>query len=120
VLKALPPHARVEVAGHIQYNGDEVQCVSANGQFSIGIGADPNVTGIGAVLSDAAGSSVTSVGVGDIGGDIYGFASEVPGVHAVASHYDGNAYTISGTVINLANPYQGSIKQFQMNVTCPA
>jgi serine/threonine-protein kinase len=114
----LPPHARVEVAGHIQYNGDDVQCVSANGQFSIGVGLDPNMTGIGAILTDAAGSRVTSVAVGDVNGDIYGFAPGVPGAYAVATN-EGNAYIISGTVTDLANPGVTTSKQFQMNVTCP-
>jgi lipoprotein LpqH len=87
------------------------------GNMNIAIG--DAATGIAAVLSSD-GSTVQSVGLGNVNGVALGYQSGTGQGDAKATK-DGNAYKISGTAtgIDMANPMQPVNKPFEIAVTCP-
>jgi lipoprotein LpqH len=78
------------------------------------------MTGIAAVLS-ADGSTVQSVGLGNVNGVTLGYTQGVPGGASATATKDGNTYKISGTAtgVDMANPMQPVTKPFEIEVTCP-
>jgi lipoprotein LpqH len=108
---------KVMIDGQDQNVSGTVVCSALAGNMNIAIGGA--ATGIAAVLSED-GSSVTSVGLGNVNGVTLGYQSGVGQGEAKATK-DGNSYTIAGTAtgVDLANPLQPVNKAFEIQVTCP-
>jgi lipoprotein LpqH len=87
------------------------------GNMNIAIGEA--ATGIAAVLSED-GSTVQSVGLGNVNGVTLGYQSGTGQGEAKATK-DGKSYKITGTAtgIDMANPMQPVNKPFEIDVTCP-
>jgi lipoprotein LpqH len=87
------------------------------GNMNIAIG--DAAMGIAAVLSED-GSTVQSVGLGNVNGVTLGYQSGA-GQGEAKAEKDGKAYKISGTAtgIDMANPMQPVNKPFEIDVTCP-
>jgi lipoprotein LpqH len=107
---------KVTIDGQDQNVGGTVVCTAAGGNMNIAIG--DAATGIAAVLSED-GSTVTSVGLGNVNGVTLAYASGTGG-EAKATK-DGNNWKITGTAtgIDMANPMQPVNKPFEIDVTCP-
>jgi lipoprotein LpqH len=107
---------KVTIDGQDQNVKGTVVCTAMGGNMNIAIG--DAATGIAAVLSED-GSTVTSVGLGNVNGVTLGFASGTGG-EAKATK-DGNNWKISGTAtgIDMANPMQPVNKPFEIDVACP-
>ena len=107
---------KVTIDGQDQNVKGTVVCTAMGGNMNIAIG--DAATGIAAVLSED-GSTVTSVGLGNVNGVTLGYASGTGG-EAKATK-DGNNWKISGTAtgIDMANPMQPVNKPFEIDVTCP-
>jgi lipoprotein LpqH len=108
---------KVTIDGQDQTVSGTVVCSTMGGNMNIAIG--DAATGIAAVLSSD-GSSVQSVGLGNVNGVTLGYQSGAGQGDAKATK-DGNAYKISGTAtgIDMANPMQPVNKPFEIDVTCP-
>lgn len=108
---------KVTIDGQDQNVSGTVVCSAAGGNMNIAIG--DAATGIAAVLSSD-GSTVQSVGLGNVNGVTLGYQSGTGQGDAKASK-DGNSYKITGTAtgIDLANPTQPVNKPFEIDVTCP-
>jgi lipoprotein LpqH len=108
---------KVTIDGQDQNVGGTVVCSAMGGNMNIAIG--DAATGIAAVLSSD-GSTVQSVGLGNVNGVALGYQSGTGQGDAKATK-DGNAYKISGTAtgIDMANPMQPVNKPFEIAVTCP-
>jgi len=108
---------KVTIDGQDQSVSGTVVCSSMGGNMDIAIGEA--ATGIAAVLSSD-GSTVQSVGLGNVNGVTLGYQSGTGQGDAKASK-DGNSYKISGTAtgIDMANPMQPVNKPFEIDVTCP-
>ncbi len=109
---------KVTIDGQPQNIQGQVVCASAGGNINIAIGEA--MTGIAAVLS-ADGSTVQSVGLGNVNGVTLGYTQGVPGGASATATKDGNTYKISGTAtgVDMANPMQPVTKPFEIQVTCP-
>ena len=108
---------KVTIDGQDQNVKGTVVCSAMGGNMNIAIG--DAATGIAAVLSSD-GSTVQSVGLGNVNGVTLGYQSGTGQGEAKATK-DGNAYKISGTAtgIDMANPMQPVNKPFEIDVTCP-
>ncbi len=108
---------KVTIDGQDQNVAGTVVCSAMGGNMNIAIG--DAATGIAAVLS-ADGSTVQSVGLGNVNGVTLGYQSGTGQGEAKATK-DGNSYNISGTAtgIDMANPMQPVNKPFEIAVTCP-
>ncbi|MGW0160024.1 lipoprotein LpqH [Mycobacterium sp. NPDC003323] len=108
---------KVTIDGQDQAVDGNVVCASMGGNMNIAIG--DTATGIAAVVSED-GTTVTSVGLGNVNGVTLGFTQGAGG-EATGSK-DGNTYTISGTAtgVDMANPMTPVNKPFELVVTCPA
>ena len=108
---------KVTIDGQDQNVGGTVVCSAMGGNMNIAIG--DAATGIAAVLSED-GSTVQSVGLGNVNGVTLGYQSGTGQGEAKATN-DGKSYNISGTAtgIDMANPMQPVNKPFEIAVTCP-
>jgi lipoprotein LpqH len=108
---------KVTIDGQDQNVGGTVVCTAMGGNMNIAIG--DAATGIAAVLSGD-GSTVQSVGLGNVNGVTLGYQTGT-GQGEAKAEKDGNAYKISGTAtgIDMANPMQPVNKPFEIAVTCP-
>ena len=108
---------KVTIDGKDQNVSGTVVCTAMGGNMNIAIG--DAATGIAAVVSED-GSTVTSVGLGNVNGVTLGYQNGTGQGEAKASK-DGNKWTISGTAtgIDMANPMQPVNKPFEIAVTCP-
>jgi lipoprotein LpqH len=108
---------KVSIDGQDQNVGGTVVCSEMGGNMNIAIG--DAATGIAAVLSSD-GSTVQSVGLGNVNGVTLGYQSGTGQGEAKATN-DGKSYNISGTAtgIDMANPMQPVNKPFEIAVTCP-
>jgi lipoprotein LpqH len=108
---------KVTIDGQDQNVSGTVVCSAMGGNMNIAIG--DAATGIAAVLSSD-GSTVQSVGLGNVNGVTLGYQSGTGQGEAKATK-DGNAYKVSGTAtgIDMANPMQPVNKPFEIDVTCP-
>jgi lipoprotein LpqH len=108
---------KVSIDGQDQNVGGTVVCSDMGGNMNIAIG--DAATGIAAVLSSD-GSTVQSVGLGNVNGVTLGYQSGTGQGEAKATK-DGKSYNISGTAtgIDMANPMQPVNKPFEIAVTCP-
>ena len=109
---------KVTIDGQPQNVQGSVVCATAGGNVNIAIGEA--MTGIAAVLSGD-GTSVVSVGLGNVNGVTLGYTQGVPGGANATAKKDGNTYTISGTAtgVDMANPMTPVTKPFEIQVTCP-
>jgi lipoprotein LpqH len=109
---------KVTIDGQAQNVQGQVVCATAGGNVNIAIGEA--MTGIAAVLS-ADGSTVQSVGLGNVNGVTLGYTPGIPGGASATATKDGNTYKISGTAtgVDMANPMQPVTKPFEIQVTCP-
>jgi lipoprotein LpqH len=87
------------------------------GNMNIAIG--DAATGIAAVVSED-GSTVQSVGLGNVNGVTLGYQSGT-GQGEAKAEKDGSDWKISGTAtgVDMANPLQPVNKPFEIEVTCP-
>jgi ipoprotein LpqH len=108
---------KVTIDGQDQNVGGTVVCTAMGGNMNIAIG--DAATGIAAVLSED-GSTVQSVGLGNVNGVTLGYQSGTGQGEATATK-DGNNWMITGTAtgIDMANPMQPVNKPFEIEVTCP-
>ena len=108
---------KVTIDGQDQNVAGTVVCSEMGGNMNIAIG--DAATGIAAVLSSD-GSTVQSVGLGNVNGVTLGYQSGTGQGEAKATK-DGKSYKISGTAtgIDMANPMQPVNKPFEIAVTCP-
>ncbi|BBY80421.1 lipoprotein LpqH [Mycolicibacterium pulveris] len=108
---------KVSIDGQDQDVEGTVVCSSMGGNLNIAIG--DAMTGIGAVLSED-GSTVQSVGLGNVNGVTLGFQSGT-GQGEAKVEKNGDTYKISGTAtgVDMANPMQPVNKPFEIAVTCP-
>ena len=108
---------KVTIDGQDQNVAGTVVCSEMGGNMNIAIG--DAATGIAAVLS-ADGSTVQSVGLGNVNGVTLGYQTGTGQGEAKATK-DGKSYNISGTAtgIDMANPMQPVNKPFEIAVTCP-
>ncbi len=108
---------KVTIDGQDQNVKGTVVCTAMGGNMNIAIG--DAATGIAAVLSED-GSTVTSVGLGNVNGVTLGYAAAAGQGEAKATK-DGNNWKITGTAtgVDMANPMQPVNKPFEIDVTCP-
>ena len=108
---------KVTIDGQDQNVAGTVVCSAMGGNMNIAIG--DAATGIAAVLSED-GSTVQSVGLGNVNGVTLGYQTGTGQGEAKATK-DGSTYTISGTAtgVDMANPMQPVNKPFEIDVTCP-
>ena len=108
---------KVTIDGQDQNVGGTVVCTAMGGNMNIAIG--DAATGIAAVLSED-GSTVQSVGLGNVNGVTLGYQAGT-GQGEAKAEKDGKTYKISGTAtgIDMANPMQPVNKPFEIDVTCP-
>jgi len=108
---------KVTIDGKDQSVSGTVVCSSMGGNMNIAIGEAG--TGIAAVLGSD-GSTVQSVGLGNVNGVTLGYQSGA-GQGEAKAEKNGNSYKISGTAtgIDMANPMQPVNKPFEIDVTCP-
>lgn len=108
---------KVTIDGKDQSVSGTVVCSSAAGNMNIAIGEA--ATGIAAVLGSD-GSTVQSVGLGNVNGVTLGY-QQGTGQGDAKAEKNGNSYKISGTAIgiDMANPMQPVSKPFEIDVTCP-
>ncbi len=107
---------KVTIDGQDQAVQGSVVCATSGGNVNIAIGE--GLTAIAAVVSED-GTSVSSVGLGNVNGVTLGFTQGMGG-EATATKAD-KTYTISGTAtgIDIANPTNQISKPFEITVTCP-
>jgi lipoprotein LpqH len=108
---------KVTIDGQDQNVNGTVVCTAMGGNMNIAIG--DAATGIAAVLSED-GSTVQSVGLGNVNGVTLGYQSGTGQGEAKATK-DGSNWKISGTAtgIDMANPMQPVNKPFEIDVACP-
>jgi ipoprotein LpqH len=108
---------KVTIDGQDQNVAGTVVCSAMGGNMNIAIG--DAATGIAAVLSED-GSTVQSVGLGNVNGVTLGYQTGTGQGEAKATK-DGSTYKISGTAtgVDMANPMQPVNKPFEVDVTCP-
>lgn len=109
--------AKVTIDGQPKDIQGQIACTTAAGNFSIGIG--DTATGIAVVMAED-GSTVNSVGLGNVDGVVLGYQQGMPGGSATATK-DGKTYTVTGNAsgVDMANPMQQVTKPFEIVVTCP-
>jgi len=108
---------KVTIDGQDQNVAGTVGGSAMCGNMNIAIG--DAATGIAAVLSED-GSTVQSVGLGNVNGVTLGYQTGTGQGEAKATK-DGSTYKISGTAngVDMANPMQPVNKPFEIDVTCP-
>ena len=112
---AEPGGSKVTIDGQDQNIDGQVVCSTMGGNVNIAIGQ--GATGIAAVVSED-GSSVTSVGLGNVNGVTLAVGA---GAGDAKAEKDGNDYKITGnaTGIDMANPMSPINKPFEIEATCP-
>ena len=107
---------KVSIDGQDQGVKGTVVCTAMGGNMNIAIG--DAATGIAAVVSED-GSTVQSVGLGNVNGVTLGYQSGTGQGEAKATK-DGSNWKISGTAtgIDMANPMQPVNKPFEIEVAC--
>ena len=107
----------VTIDGKDQQVTGTVVCTTMGGNMNIAIG--DAATGIAAVVSED-GSTVQSVGLGNVNGVTLGYQSGT-GQGDAKAEQDGKEWKISGTAtgIDMANPLQPVNKPFEIVVACP-
>lgn len=112
-----PGGARVTVDGKPQEIRGQVVCSTMGDNLNIAIGGQ--ASGVAVVLAQD-GSSVTSVGLGNVNGVVMGYQRNAVGGDASATK-DGNSYKVTGTAtgVDMANPLQPITKPFEIEVSCP-
>ena len=113
---------QVIVDGQNQNVSGQVNCNSANGAITIGIG--DATAGVGAVISTDNPPIVHSVGLGSVNGVALGFSDAAPNQASNAgAAVNGKSYAIKGTATgtDMSNPQQPQTvtKPFELDVTCP-
>ena len=108
---------KVTIDGKDQSVSGTVVCTAMGGNMNIAIGSAS--TGIAAVVSED-GSTVQSVGLGNVNGVTLGYQSGTGQGEAKATKSD-KSWKISGTAtgIDMSNPTQPVSKPFEIDVTCP-
>ena len=108
---------KVTIDGQDQQVSGTVVCTAMGGNMNIAIG--DAATGIAAVVSED-GSTVQSVGLGNVNGVTLGYQNGT-GQGEAKAEKDGNNWTVSGTAtgIDMANPMQPVNKPFEIAVVCP-
>jgi ipoprotein LpqH len=108
---------KVTIDGQDQQVTGTVVCTAMGGNMNIAIG--DAATGIAAVVSED-GSTVQSVGLGNVNGVTLGYQNGT-GQGDAAAEKDGSSWTITGnaTGIDMANPLQPVTKPFEIAVVCP-
>jgi lipoprotein LpqH len=108
---------KVTIDGQDQKVSGTVVCSAMGGNMNIAIG--DAAMGIAAVVSED-GSTVQSVGLGNVNGVTLGYQSGTGQGEAKATK-DGSNWKISGTAtgIDMANPMQPVNKPFEIEVACP-
>jgi lipoprotein LpqH len=108
---------KVTIDGQDQQVSGTVVCTTMGGNMNIAIG--DAATGIAAVVSED-GSTVQSVGLGNVNGVTLGYQNGA-GQGEAKAEKDGSNWTISGTAtgIDMANPMQPVNKPFEIAVVCP-
>jgi lipoprotein LpqH len=108
---------KITIDGQDQNVSGTVVCSAMGGNMNIAIG--DAAMGIAAVLSED-GSTVQSVGLGNVNGVTLGYQAGTGQGEAKAT-MDGKSYKISGTAtgIDMANPMQPVNKPFEIEVACP-
>jgi ipoprotein LpqH len=108
---------KVTIDGQDQNVQGTVVCSAMGGNMNIAIG--DAAMGIAAVVSED-GSTVQSVGLGNVNGVTLGYQSGTGQGEAKATK-DGSNWKISGTAtgIDMANPMQPVNKPFEIDVACP-
>jgi lipoprotein LpqH len=108
---------KVTIDGQDQNVSGTVVCTAMGGNMNIAIG--DAATGIAAVVSED-GSTVQSVGLGNVNGVTLGYQNGT-GQGEAKAEKDGNNWKVSGTAtgIDMANPLQPVNKPFEIAVTCP-
>jgi lipoprotein LpqH len=107
---------KVTIDGQDQNVAGTVVCSAMGGNMNIAIG-DAG-TGIAAVVSED-GSTVQSVGLGNVNGVMLGYTAGT-GQGDAKAEKDGSNWKISGTAtgVDMANPMQPVNKPFEIAVTC--
>jgi lipoprotein LpqH len=107
----------VTIDGQDQQVQGTVVCSAMGGNTNIAIG--DAATGIAAVISED-GTTVQSVGLGNVNGVTLGYQSGT-GQGEAKAEKDDKTYTISGTAtgVDMANPMQPVNKPFEIVVACP-
>ena len=108
---------KVTIDGQDQNVSGTVVCSAMGGNMNIAIG--DAATGIAAVVSED-GSTVQSVGLGNVNGVTLGYQAGTGQGEAKATKDDKN-WKITGTAtgIDMANPMQPVNKPFEIEVACP-
>lgn len=108
---------KVTIDGQDQNVAGTVVCTAMGGNMNIAIGEA--MTGIAAVVSED-GSTVQSVGLGNVNGVTLGYQSGT-GQGDAKVEKDGSTWKITGTAtgVDMANPMQPVNKPFEIEVTCP-
>ena len=108
---------KVTIDGQDQQVSGTVVCTTMGGNMNIAIG--DAATGIAVVVSED-GSTVQSVGLGNVNGVTLGYQNGT-GQGDAKAEKDGSSWTISGnaTGIDMANPLQPVTKPFEIAVACP-
>jgi lipoprotein LpqH len=108
---------KVSIDGQDQNVSGTVVCSAMGGNMNIAIG--DAATGIAAVVSED-GSTVQSVGLGNVNGVTLGYQAGT-GQGEAKAEKDDKTYKISGTAtgVDMANPMQPMNKPFEIEVTCP-
>lgn len=108
---------KVTIDGQDQQVSGTVVCTAMGGNMNIAIG--DAATGIAAVVSED-GSTVQSVGLGNVNGVTLGYQNGT-GQGEAKAEKDGNNWTITGTAtgVDMANPLQPVNKPFEIAVVCP-
>ena len=108
---------KVSIDGQDQNVSGTVVCSAMGGNMNIAIG--DAATGIAAVVSED-GSTVQSVGLGNVNGVTLGYQSGT-GQGKAKAEKDGSNWKISGTAtgVDMANPMQPVNKPFEIEVACP-
>lgn len=108
---------KVTIDGQDQQVTGTVVCTAMGGNMNIAIG--DAATGIAAVVSED-GSTVQSVGLGNVNGVTLGYQNGT-GQGDAKAEMDGINWTITGnaTGIDMANPLQPVTKPFEIAVVCP-
>jgi ipoprotein LpqH len=107
----------VTIDGQDQDVAGTVVCTAMGGNMNIAIG--DAATGIAAVVSED-GSTVQSVGLGNVNGVTLGYQNGTGQGEATAEK-DGSNWTITGTAtgVDMANPMEPVNKPFEIAVVCP-
>lgn len=113
-----PIATALTVDGQPQNVSGPVTCTPNGDNINIGIGDAAN--GVGAVVSNGDPPIVHAVGLGSIGGIMFGYSDAAPGQDAAAgAQKKDKSYAIKGTASGVDSNQQPVTKSFEMTVACP-